>query len=87
MIFKFHSNSARRHDRKLTRKDLGTSLVLLADMATALGVIILVWAFLDLSEEGFLLLTGITLALALFVGLLLRMSPSGSDHAESQVQP
>jgi len=49
-------------------------------MAAALGVIILAWAFLDLSEEGFLLLTGITLALALLVGLLLRTSSRGSDH-------
>jgi len=52
-------------------------------MAAALGVIILAWAFLDLSEEDFLLLTGITLALALLVGLLLRTSPSGSDHPEA----
>jgi len=49
-------------------------------MAAALGVIILAWAFLDLSEEGFLLLTGITLALASLVGLLLRTSSSGSNH-------
>jgi hypothetical protein len=51
-------------------------------MAAALGVIVLAWAFLDLSEEGFLLLTGITLALALLVGLLLRTSPDGKDHPE-----
>jgi hypothetical protein len=58
----------------------------MADMAAALGVIILAWAFLDLSEEGFLLLTGITLALALFVGLLLRTPPGGSDRAEIRGQ-
>jgi len=52
-------------------------------MAAALGVIIVAWAFLDLSEEGFLLLTGITLALALIVGLLLRTSPRGSRHTET----
>jgi len=67
-------------DSRLTRNDRGTSLVLLADMGAALGVIMLAWAFLDLSEEGFLLLTAITLALALLVGLLLRTSPSGSGH-------
>jgi uncharacterized protein (DUF58 family) len=54
----------------------------MADMAVALGVIILAWAFLDLSEEGFLILTGITLALALLVGMLLWTSPGGSDRAE-----
>jgi hypothetical protein len=59
------------NDYQLTRHDRGTSLVLLADMAAALGVIILACAFLDLSEEGFLLLTGITLTLALLVGSLL----------------
>jgi hypothetical protein len=54
----------------------------MVDMAAALGVIILAWAFLELSEEGFLLLTGITLALALLVGLLLRTSPGGYDRAK-----
>jgi len=64
----------------VTRNDRETRLVLLVDMSAALGVIVLAWAFLDLSEEGFLLLTGITLALALLVGLLLRESPSGQDY-------
>ncbi len=65
---------------RLTRNDRGTSLVLLADMAAALGVIILAWAFLDLSEEGFLLLTCITLALALLLGFLLRAPSCESER-------
>jgi hypothetical protein len=71
------------NDQQLTRNDRGTGLVLLVDMAAALGVIIFAWVFLDLSEEGFLLLTCITLALALLVGILLRTSPSGSDSPEA----
>ena len=67
-------------DSQSARKDRGTGLVLLADMAAALGVIVIAWAFLNLSEEGFLLLTGVTLALALVVGLLLRTSSYGSDR-------
>jgi len=67
----------------MTQNDRGTGLVLLANMTAALGVIILAWAFLDLSEEGFLLLTGITLALALVVGVLLRTPPSGSRHTKA----
>ena len=67
----------------MTRNDRGTRLVLLADMVAALGAIILAWAFLDLSEEGLLLLTGITFALALLVGLLLRASPTVADHPTS----
>jgi hypothetical protein len=45
-------------------------------MLTALGVVVLAWLYLGLGTEGFLLLTGITLALALLVGLLLRASPT-----------
>ena len=60
----------------MTRSNRGTSLVLLADMAAALGVIVFAKVFLDLSDEGFFLLTGITLALALLVGALLRTSPT-----------
>ena len=67
----------------MTRNGRGTSLVLLADMAAALGAIILAWAFLDLTEVGLIILSGITLALALVVGLLLRTSPGGSDHPEA----
>jgi len=70
------------NDQRLAPNNRGTGLVLLADMAGALGVIILAWAFLDLSEEGFLLLVGITLALALLVGFLLRTTPSGPHHPE-----
>jgi len=64
----------RLHDSQLARNDRGTGLVLLADMAAALAVIVIARVFLDLSEEGFFLLTGITLALALLVGALLRTS-------------
>jgi len=52
-------------------------------MAAALGVIIIARLFLDLSEEGFFLLTGITLALALLVGALLR-TPPNSDSSSSR---
>ena len=56
----------------MTGRDWGTSGVLLADMLAALGVVVLAWLYLGLGTEGFLLLTGITLVLALTVGLLLR---------------
>jgi hypothetical protein len=58
----------------LARRDWGTNAVLLADLLAALGVVVLAWLYLGLGTEGFLLLTGITLALALIVGLLLRVS-------------
>jgi len=45
-------------------------------MAAALGVVVIARVFLDLSDEGFFLLTGITLALALLVGALLMASPT-----------
>ena len=65
----------------MTRRDRGTTLVLLADMAAALGVIVIARVFLDLSEDGFLLLTGVTLALAFLVGVLLRMSPTSRERS------
>jgi len=54
---------------------LGTTVVLLIDLFAALGVIAAARLFLDLDTQGFLLLTGITLLLALIVALLLRASP------------
>ena len=56
-------------------------MVLLADMTAALGVIIIARVFLDLSNEGFFLLTGITLALALLVGALLGSSPTSQERS------
>ena len=73
-------------DWQLARKDRGTGLVLLVDMAAALGIIFVAWAFLDLSDEGLILLTCITLALALIVGLLLRATPVGPDKPETRDQ-
>ena len=46
-----------------------------------MGVVVIARVFLDLSEEGFLLLTGITLALALLVGVLLRVSPTSRERS------
>ena len=46
-----------------------------------MGVIVIARVFLDLSEDGFLLLTGVTLALALLVGVLLRMSPTSQERS------
>jgi hypothetical protein len=50
-------------------------------MAAALGVIVVARVFLDLNDEGFFLLTGVTLALALLVGVLLRASPTSQKRS------
>jgi len=65
----------------MSRRDWGTTLVLLIDLLAALGVIAAARLFLDLSTEGFLLLSSITLVLALIVALLLRASPRPQERS------
>jgi hypothetical protein len=66
----------------LAKRDRGTTLVFLADMFAALGVNTPAKLYLNLDNEGFLILTGITVSLALVVALLLRASsPNGATGA------
>ena len=57
--------------------------MLLIDLLAALGAVVLAWLYLGLGTEGFFLLTGITLALALIVALLLRASPATPNGTAS----
>lgn len=59
----------------MKRRDWGTTLVLAIDFLAAMTAIIIAKVYLTLDLGGFLLLSGITIGLALVVAALIRASP------------